>query len=188
MPSYDPFSALTIGTRSNALADPLRIRMAASAASKPDERGADHLIGALGDGRVAGLDLDAVRRRGLDVARDDEDRRQRVTEIRRTEREERDRRRGDRAGDPDVALHRLALDALALLDLVHALDRVFDQAADQLRRPVAGPLGRFHRAEDRRIERRLVLFEIQRDLFVGDLARQRPREEPRAGGDEDQRR
>ena len=34
------------------------------------------------------------------------------------------------------------------------------------------------------IERRLVLFEIQRDLLVGDLARQRPREEPRAGGDE----
>ena len=35
MPSYDPFSAFTIGTRSNALADPLRIRIAASAASNP---------------------------------------------------------------------------------------------------------------------------------------------------------
>ena len=36
MPSYDPFSAFTIGTRSNALADPLRTRIAASAASKPE--------------------------------------------------------------------------------------------------------------------------------------------------------
>ena len=36
MPSYDPFSAFTIGTRSKAPADPLRIRMAASVASKPD--------------------------------------------------------------------------------------------------------------------------------------------------------
>ena len=31
-----------------------------------------------------------------------------------------------------------------------------------------------------------MLFEIQGDLLVGDLARQRPREEPRAGGDEDE--
>ena len=67
---------------------------------------------------------------------------------------------------------------------VHALDRGLDQPADQRRRPVARPLGRFHRGEDGGFERRLVLLEIERDLLVGDLARQRPGEEPRAGGDE----
>ena len=57
------------------------------------QRGVDHLIGALGHRGVARLHLDAIRRRRFDVARDDEDRRQRVTEIRRAEREQRDRRR-----------------------------------------------------------------------------------------------
>ena len=47
--------------------------------------GRDRLIGALGHGGVARRHFDAIRRRRLDVARDDEQRRQRMAKVGRTE-------------------------------------------------------------------------------------------------------
>ena len=105
-----------------------------------------------------------------------------MTQVGGTKREQRNSRRRDAERNPRVPHHRVALDALALVNLVRAIDRVFDQAANQHRRPVAGTLRRFHGAEDGGIKRRLVLFQVEHHLFVGHLARQRPREEPRAGG------
>ena len=67
MPSKMPLSPLIIGTRSNAVASPLRTSSTASSAVKPLERGGEELIGAARHRAAAGRERDAVGRRGLDA-------------------------------------------------------------------------------------------------------------------------
>ena len=72
-----------------------------------------------------------------------------------------------------VALQPAAARWPAVLERAALLDRLLDRAV----RPAAATAlsdrrrRRFDRAEDRRLERRIALFEIERDLRVGDLPR-----------------
>ncbi len=99
-------------------------------------------------------------------------------------REDRDGRHRGCAKAQRVVAHRVALDAFAVLNALHALDGAFDQPLDQRRRRFVRPFGRLHRAQDRGVERGLVLFQVQRHLFVGDLAGERTRKEPRRRADQ----
>jgi hypothetical protein len=71
-----------------------------------------------------------------------------------------------------------------------ALDCRLDQLAHERRRRVGGRASSFgfHRRDDRGFERRLVLFEIERDLVVADATHQRADQEPAGkgqGGDDE---
>ncbi len=149
------------------------------------ERGVDRLVGAARHGGISRGDVDAIRRGGFDGARDDQERRERLTEIRGAERKNRERRGGDDAGGHRVAAKRLPLDAATILDFLAALERRLEQPPHQRRRHLLRTAGtlRVQRGDDRRLERRLVFFEVERDLFVADLAQQWTDDEP-AGGRE----
>ena len=79
---------------------------------------------------------------------------------------------------PRVALAAAALDASRPQSIRAHLDRLFDDAFDEGLRFRRGRAARLYRAQQRRLKRRLVLFEIERHLLVSDLAAQRPHEEP----------
>jgi hypothetical protein len=66
------------------------------------------------------------------------------------------------------------------IDARAGFDRLFDHAPHEGRRfgHESGAIG-LDRAQQRRLQRRLVLLEVERHLFVGDPTPQRPDEEPR---------
>ena len=180
MPSYAPFSARTIGTRSKASLGVFRVKTDASPASKPWSVARDGLIGALGHRGAARRHVDAIRRGRFDIARDDEQRGQRVTKVGRTKRKQREGGDCHHTRCGRVAANRRFLDAAAVVDVVDTLHRAFDQLAHQRRRHLvraSGALGLEGR-DDRRLEGGLVLLEIERDLIVAHLAHQRTNQEP----------
>ena len=128
---------------------------------------------------LPGCDLDAVWRRGLDVRRHHQHRRHGVAQERRTEPERQQRNHRHRGQRRRVATQRLLLHASGCVHPHAGFDRLFDDAPDERRRFRHVPaLTRLDRAQQRRLERRLVLFEVERHLLVGHAASQRNEEEP----------
>src|SRR5687767_12624227 len=79
-----------------------------------------------------------------------------------------------------VAAKRHALNAPPLVDLVRSLDGGLDEALHQRRRHLvstARALG-FHGRHDRRLQRGLMLLQIQRHLLVADTPHHWTHEEP----------
>ena len=148
----------------------------------------DRLVGAARNRRVARRHLDAVGRRGFDAARDHQQRRERVAHVGGAEQEDRHGDREHAAERAGIAADGIALDATAVFERAHLLDGVLHQLPHERRRRgrLPGPLG-FHGADDRRLERRFVLLEIQGDLLVGHAAQQRP-DDAQVGHDRDHHR
>ena len=146
---------------------------------EPGQLRGNGLVRAARHGRVAGRDLDAIGGGRQDVARHDEQRRQRVAEVRGTEPEERDGADGERRERQAVAAHRHALDAAPAFNLLALVHRRLDELADERRRVrrVGAAVARFDGADDGRLQGRLVLFEVERDLLVARAAHQRPHEQ-----------
>ena len=146
---------------------------------EPGQVRGNGLVRAARHRRVAGRDLDAIGGGRQDVARHDEQRRQRVPEVRGTEPEERDGADGERRERQAVAAHRHALDAAPAFNLLALVHRRLDELAHERRRVrrVGASAARFDGADDPRLQGRLVLFEVERDLLVARAAHQRPHEE-----------
>jgi hypothetical protein len=101
-----------------------------------------------------------------------------MAEERRPEQHGQDRRRHDAGEDGAVGAQRLVLRATSGVRLAALLDGLGDELLDERARfPVPSLAARLDRADEHRLERRLLLFEIQRDLIVGDPAPQRPDDE-----------
>ena len=152
-----------------------------------DQLRADRLVGAARHFRGARRHVDAVRARRLCGAIDDEQRRQTVTQVRRTERDDERRNGGDcRERDP-VAAHRCAFDDAAALHGATLLDRLLDELLDQTRRMIrrAAVGGRLDGADDGGFERRIAFLEVHRHLRVGHAAAERPDESVHEQRDED---
>ena len=117
------------------------------------------------------------------LPRQDEDRRQPVPQEARAEREERERGHGNHGERRRMPAQRLALDVPCP-----------NRSPRTWRRPTAtsrwtstfecgelsdvGEAAGLDRADDLGLQRRLVLLEIERDLFVGHAPEQRPHDEP----------
>ncbi len=145
---------------------------------EPGERRGNRLVSTLGHVGVAGLHFDAVRRCRLDAPLHEQDCRQRVPHERGTERHN---QRGDnrQAGQRHApAAKRFLFDAARGVGGRAGLQGLFDQAPNQDRRLRTGALAAsFHSTDERGLQRRLVFLEVQRHLFVGDLAAKRPHQE-----------
>ena len=140
-------------------------------------------VGPAGDGDVARLDRDAVGAGLVEVSGGGHQRRRAVLQVRRPEDErEQGRGRGRRQparGPPDL----LPLDGGAQVEVLTALDGRAHEPLDEGRRVVGAlgavsALGLFESAQQARVERRLVLFEVERHPLVGHPPGQGPHHVP----------
>ena len=127
---------------------------------------------------VAGLNLDAVRTGGFGAARDDEERRQAVAQVRRTVCDSQCGYRCDSRQRGGVTLDRRSLDRAAVIERAALIHRLLDQLFDQARRMRGRPAvcRGLDGADEGGFERRIALLEIHGHLRVGDVAPQRPHE------------
>ena len=189
IPSQLPSSLRTIGISSHCEVGELVFRCALEDdvfGGKPKQLRLHGLIGALRHGRVSRRHVEAVGHRGFDVPEIKQQRRCRVAQERRADHH--DEYRGDRdagkAGRP--LLQRRLIGAARGIHPDACVDRLLDDLADERFR-LGGDTAvaaRLHRAEQRRLQRRLMLFEVERHLLVAHLPAQRPDHEPQRGGNE----
>ena len=150
----------------------------ASPAVKPTRLRFHLLIAAARDLGVARLDLDLVRAGRFRAARDDQQGRQAVPEVGRSERNQNRGNRHHRTERHPLAAQLRPLDRHAVLDGAAAVDGLLDQALDEARRRsgfdrVVERARRLDGAEDGGLQRRIAFLEIQGDLSVGHAALQR---------------
>ncbi len=140
---------------------------------EPHELRAHRLIRSARHLRVPRPHLDAVRARLLGGPRDHEQRGHALAQVRRAEHEEQGGGHGNCAEGQDVAFGRLTIDRVPFLHFAALRDGLVNELLDQMRRVVLCDCRirrRFDRAQDGGFERRIVLFQVHRDLAVRHLA------------------
>ena len=156
-----------------------------------DEPRGDGLVGAAGHGGVARGHVDAVRAGRLDVAGRQQERADPVPQVVGTEQQQQDGAGGRGRQQAGRAGELLLLDVAPHVGVAHLLDGRFDEAAHDLRRVVEpggalALLGLLHGAQQRGLQRRLMLLQVERHALVRDAPRHRPDEQPPAGGNQHQ--
>ena len=135
---------------------------------EPDEMGRHREVRPAGDGDVARLDEDAVGAGLVEAPGRDHQGRRAVLQLGRRQ-DEREEGGGRREGEPARRLpHLLPLDRRPQIEVVAPLDGVAHQPFHEGRGVVGAPgpgppLGLLQGAQHARVERRLVLFQVQRD-------------------------
>ena len=115
----------------------------------------------------------------LGVTRDDEQRRHAVAKKLWAEHHQQRRSHKAAAERERQTPHHFATDGLAVVERAHLRDRILDDAIEQrLRHFRLARARRFrrhlHRTDQLFLQRRILLFDVERDLIVGDAAAQRP--------------
>ena len=139
-----------------------------------DEPRAHRLIRSPGHVGVARANVDLVRARRLGAAGNDQKRGQPVPQVGGSQNDEQDRRRCHGRQRRQVTPDARALDRAPVIDGATLFDGLLDELFDELGRMRGIGFGRrFDGAQNRRLERRIALFQIQRDLRLRHAAEQR---------------
>ena len=111
-----------------------------------------------------------------------------MAQERRAQDDDQDSGREHAADGGEMTLHRAAIDRARRVELVALGDGQLHEPLDE-RRGVIGRCGgdRFDGAQNLRLERPIVLFEVERDLRIADAAHQRRDDPPREQRDDDER-
>ncbi len=150
---------------------------------EPDELGRHREVRPAGDGDVAGLDEDAVGAGLVEAPGRDHQGRRAVLQLRRRQ-DEREEGGGRREGEPARRLpHLLPLDRRPQVEVVAPFDGVAHEPLDEGRRVVGAlgpgpPLGLLEGAQHARVERGLVLLEVEGHPLVGHPPGQGPDQVP----------
>ena len=140
--------------------------------------GAHHEVGVARDGGVAGLERDAVGVDRLRRADREEERVHAVAQEAGAERQEEDGREREAAEhtrrDPDRPL----LDPLPVVDAPALARGLPDHLAEELRFLEPAVAGGLHGGHELRLERGLVLLQVERDPFVGHAPDEGPEHRP----------
>ena len=168
---------------------------------EPEELRGHREVGPAGDGDVARLDRDAVGAGLVEIAAGRHQRRRAVLQIGRSE-DEREEGGGGNQGQPARrSPNLLPLDRRLQIEVLAALDRRAHEPLDEGGRIVGAlgavaPLRLFQGAQQARVERRLVLFKVERHPLVGHPPGQGPDQvperqpgqgQPRQGAERDDR-
>ena len=150
---------------------------------EPDELGRHREVGPAGDGDVARLDEDAVGAGLVEAPGGGHQGRRPVLQLGRRQ-DEREEGGGRREGEPARRLpHLPPLDRRPQVEVVAAFDGGAHQPFDEGRGVVGAPgprppLGLLQGAQHARVERGLVLLQVQRDPLVGHAPGQGPDQVP----------
>ena len=153
------------GSRVDDVAIPVQGDELHLAGLESEEACGHELVGSLGDGDVSGLHLDGEGGQLLGLPVGEEEGRGPVAEGAGSQEEEEDTQHAHAGQDARIAVEERPVDPLPVLHVPGPVQGVGDETDHQ---GIVGILRLFHGGEDRRLQGRLVLLEVEGHLLVGD--------------------